>query len=140
MATIDIKKEPSGAMEKSEAKSSAQTERTRERRVFLPRTDIYERDDALVLVADMPGVDKDSVDIHVERSVLTITGRVAPEEVENHQPVYTEYETGDFERAFTLSEEVEVDKIEATVKQGVLRLVLPKAETAKPRKITVIAG
>jgi len=140
MANIDIKKEPSHAIEKPEAKSPTEMERTRERTVFIPRADIYERDDALVLVADMPGVDKDNVEINVDRRVLTISGRVATEPVEDYRLTYAEYETGDFERSFTLTEEVDVDKIEATVKNGVLRLVLPKSEAAKPRKITVKAG
>ena len=130
----------SKAMEKAEASEPGQMERTRERTVFIPRADIYEREDALVLVADMPGVNEKTVEINVERGVLTITGRVGAEEVKDHRLTYAEYETGDFERSFRLAEEVNTDKIEATVKDGVLRLVLPKAETAKPKKITVKAG
>ena len=140
MANIDIKKEPSQAIEKSEAQSPAAMERTRERTVFTPRTDIYEREDALVLVADMPGVDQNSVEINVDRRVLTVTGRVVPEQVADHRLAYAEYESGDFERSFTLTEEVDIEKIEATVRNGVLRLVLPKSEAAKPKKITVKAG
>jgi len=140
MTSIDIKKEPSQAIEKSQAQSPAQTERTRERTVFTPRADIYERDDALVLMADMPGVDENTVDINVDHRILTISGRVTAEQVANHQSTYTEYESGDFERSFTLTEDVDVGKIEATVKNGVLRLVLPKAEAARPKKITVKAG
>jgi len=140
MASIDIKKEPSKAIEKSEAQSPAAMERTREQTVFVPRVDIYEREDALVLLADIPGVDQNSVEINVDRRVLTVTGRVVPEQVADHQLAYAEYESGDFERSFTLTEDVDVDKIEATVKNGVLRLVLPKAEAARPKKITVKAG
>jgi len=135
-----IKKREEQSLAKTEAQSPAEMERTRERSVFIPRTDIYERDDALVLVADMPGVDEKTIDINVDRRVLTITGRVATEQVENYRLTYAEYETGDFERSFTLTEEVDVEKIEATVKNGVLRLVLPKSEEAKPRKSTVKAG
>lgn len=140
MANININTQPSGAIEKSEAQTPVEMERTRERTVFVPRTDIYEQSDALVLVANMPGVDENSVDINVDRRVLTVTGRVAPEPVEKHRLIYEEYETGDFERSFTLTEEVDVGKIEATVRNGVLRLVLPKSEAAKPRKIAVKAG
>jgi len=141
MANINIKKDAAHPIEKSQAKTPMETERTHERTVFVPRTDIYARDDdALVLVADMPGVDENSVDINVEHRILTISGRVPPEQVENHRPTYTEFETGDFERSFTLNEEVDVDRIEATVKNGVLRLVLPKSEAAKPKKIAVKAG
>ena len=96
--------------------------------------------DALLVVADIPGVDENAVDIRVERRVLTITGRVKPEWFDKHKRAYCEYKTGDYERSFSLSNEVDVNKIEATVKQGVLRLVLPKAEAAKPRKIIVKAG
>ena len=140
MTAIDIKKEPSGAVEKSESKSPNLTERTRQRTVFIPRADIHERSDALVLMADMPGVDQNSVDIRVERRVLTIAGRVKPETVPDHRLCYAEYESGDFERNFTLTEDVDVDKIEATVKDGVLTLVMPKSQKALPRKITVKAG
>ena len=128
------------ALSKQEAGLPTEMERTRERTVFLPRTDIYERDNALVLVADMPGVDENSVEINVEQRVLTITGRVTPQEVADHRLTYAEYEAGDFERSFTLSEEVDVDQIKATVKGGVLRLVMPKSEAAKPKKISVKAG
>jgi HSP20 family molecular chaperone IbpA len=140
MANIDIKKEPSHSVEKSEVHTPAETERTHERPVFIPRTDIYERDDGLVLLADMPGVDEHSVEINVDHRVLTVTGRVAPEQVTGHRLTYAEYETGDFERSFTLNEEVDLDRISATVKNGVLRLVLPKSEAAKPKKIAVTAG
>ena len=128
------------SLAKPEAQTPTELERTHERTVFIPRTDIYERDDVLVLVADMPGVDENSVAINVDRRVLTIAGRVTPEQVADHRPAYAEYETGDFERSFTLAEEVDVDKIEATVKNGVLSLVLPKSEAAKPKKIAVKAG
>lgn len=141
MAEIDIKKqEPTQAMEKSQAPGPAEMERTRERVTFTPRTDIYERGDTLVLTADMPGVDENAVEINVERRVLTISGRVAPESVPDHQLAYAEYETGDFERSFSLTDEVDVDKVEATVRNGVLRLTLPKSEAAKPKKIAVKAG
>ena len=112
-------------------------ESTRDRTVFVPRTDIFERNDATVLLADMPGVDVESVDVNVERRVLTISGRVEPEQIDEHRLVYSEYETGDFERSFQLTNEVDTDKIEATVKNGVLRLVLPKSKAALPRKIKV---
>ena len=114
-----------------------QMESTRDRTVFVPRTDIFERNDATVLLADMPGVDVESVDVNVERRVLTISGRVEPEQIDEHRLVYSEYETGDFERSFRLTNEVDTDKIEATVKNGVLRLVLPKSKAALPRKIKV---
>jgi HSP20 family protein len=115
-------------------------ERTRDRLAFVPRADVYETDDEIVVVADMPGVDANSVDITLEENVLTINGYVEPEPPEGHGLAYAEYRVGDYLRAFTLSDQIDRDGIEATVKDGVLRLRLPKAEAAKMRKIPITAG
>jgi HSP20 family molecular chaperone IbpA len=124
-------------MQKREASSPVETERTTARKVFIPRVDICETRDAIVLLADMPGVDEKSIDVTLEKSVLTLLGRVEPETHEGYRAAYVEYETGDYERAFTLSDEIDRDRIEASVKNGVLRLTLPKAEPVKLRKINV---
>jgi HSP20 family protein len=108
---------------------------TPSRPVFLPPADIYETRDNIVVLAEMPGVAPDGVDITLERRVLTIRGRSAANEHTGYQRVYNEYADGDYERSFTLSENIDRDRIEATLKNGVLHLVLPKAETAKARKI-----
>lgn len=115
-------------------------ERTRDRRVFVPRVDIYETGDELVLLADMPGVDENSVDVTLEKNVLTITGNLEPAQPENYSLTYAEYVEGDYQRSFTLSDEIDREKIEATVSNGVLSLRLPKAGPAKARKITVKAA
>jgi HSP20 family protein len=115
-------------------------ERTRARRAYVPRVDIYEIDDAIVMLTDIPGVDENSVDITLEKNVLSINGYVEPEQLDNYSLAYTEYEVGDYQRSFTLSDEIDRDKIEAIVKNGVLRLYLPKAGPAKTRKITVKAS
>lgn len=115
-------------------------ERTRDRRVFIPRVDIYETGDDLMLVADMPGVDESSVDITLEKNVLTINGNVEPAQPENYSLAYAEYAEGDYQRSFTLSDEIDRDNIEAVVSHGVLRLRLPKAGPAKTRKIAVKAA
>lgn len=107
------------------------------RPLFQPRTDIYETEDSIVVLADMPGVGPDSVDITFERRVLTIRGRVPTFEHDRYRQVYAEYGEGDYERVFTVSEDIDRDRIKATQKDGVLILVLPKAEQAKTRKITV---
>jgi HSP20 family protein len=112
----------------------------RSRPVFLPPADIYETRDNIVVLAEMPGVAPDGVDITLERRVLTIRGRSAANEHAGYQRVYNEYADGDYERACTLSENIDRDRIEATLKNGVLRLVLPKAETAKARKIELKTG
>ncbi|MBX9877415.1 MAG: Hsp20/alpha crystallin family protein [Candidatus Obscuribacterales bacterium] len=113
------------------------TEQTRTNKVFIPRTDIYESKDHLLLMADMPGVKQDAVDITLEHNILTIYGRVEPPKVEEFGLTYAEYGIGDYRRVFTLSNEIDRDGIQASVKNGVLKLVLPKSKNAIPRKITV---
>ena len=117
------------------AAESAQ--RTHTRRVFTPRTDIYETKDAIVLLAEMPGVASDAVDITLEKRVLTIHGHAAAQGHDGYRQIYAEYADGDFERSFTLSDDIDRDRIEATQSNGILRLVLPKAEPAKAKKIQV---
>ena len=101
----------------------------------LPPVDIYETADGLVVKADLPGVDKDGLDVRVENSLLTIRGKVA--HVAAGDPVYREYELVNFFRQFELNERVDQSKISADLKHGVLTLNLPKAEEAKPRQIEV---
>ena len=85
----------------------------------------------------MPGVDKEKVDVNVENDILTIEGRIDYSKYEGLQPVYTEYNIGHYVRAFQISSKLEQGKISAELKDGVMTLVLPKAEKAKPRKIKV---
>jgi HSP20 family protein len=126
-------------VEKQEAETPAGVERTSARRIYVPRVDIYEAGDQVILTADMPGVDENSVDITLEKNVLTIDGRVEMERPEGFELAYAEYGVGDYHRTFALSNEVDQSRIEATVRNGVLRLVLPKSEVAKTRKISVRA-
>jgi HSP20 family protein len=114
-------------------------ERTRERACFVPRADIYETDDGITVVADMPGVDENAVDITLEQNVLTISGCAAPVEPDGYRLGYAEYRVGDYQRRFTLSDQIDRDEIEAMVKDGVLHLHLPKVEPMA-RKIAVKAG
>jgi HSP20 family protein len=106
-------------------------------RVFVPVTDIFETDQALTLTLEMPGVAKDRVEVRVENDVLTIEGRIDFAGYENLLPVYTEYNIGNYTRTFQLSSKIEQDGISAALKDGVMTLVLPKAEKAKPRRIKV---
>jgi len=124
-------------VQKKETAAPEGAERTRAARMFTPAVDIIERKDHILILADVPGVDDKSVDITLEKNVLTIYGRVEPEIPEGYKLIDSEYGVGDYQRAFSLSDEVDRDRIEATVKDGVLRLVLPKAEAAKTRKIEV---
>jgi HSP20 family protein len=112
-------------------------ERMSSRPVFMPPTDIYETQDSIVLLVEMPGVALDGVDITLERRVLTIHGHAPEQEHKGYRQVYAEYADGDYERVFTLSEDIDRDRIEAVVSNGVLRLVLPKADNAKAKKIQV---
>ena len=114
-------------------------ERTQERPVFTPRTDIHETDGSVVLIADVPGVDEKSVDITLEDNILTITGRTRDFEVPHgYRKVYAEFEMGDFQRAFALSNKADPNGIKASVKHGVLRVEVPKAKPAQ-KKIPVMS-
>jgi HSP20 family protein len=106
-------------------------------RTFVPTADIYEDENVLTVVLEMPGVDKGKVDINVEGGMLSIEGRLDFSKYEGMQPVYTEYNIGNYRRSFTLSNKIDQDKISAEMKDGVLTLLLPKAEEAKPRRISV---
>jgi HSP20 family molecular chaperone IbpA len=106
-------------------------------RVFLPTTDIYETQDALNVVMEMPGVETNNVELAVEDSVLKVYGRIDFSKYEGLQPVYTEYNIGHYARSFRLSSKIDQNKIKAEMKDGVLSLVLPKVEETKPRVISV---
>jgi HSP20 family protein len=125
-------------VEKQEVMESG-AERTRDQIAFVPRADIYETNDTIVVVADMPGVDEHSLDITLENDVLTINGYVEPAALDNYRLAYAEYRVGDYHRRFTLSNQIDRENIEATVRDGVLRLHLPKAAPTT-RKIAVKAG
>jgi HSP20 family protein len=125
---------------KKEASTPEGVERTRPHKVYTPNVDILERKDEIVVTADLPGVDEKSLDITLEKNVLTINGRVESEVAEPYRIAYAEYGIGDYQRAFTLSDEVDKERIQATMKNGVLRLVMHKAAAATTRKIMVTAG
>lgn len=127
-------------LSKQEVQHPVETERTRVRKVYIPRVDIYETKETIVLVADMPGVDEKSVDITLEKNVLTISGEIRQVNYKGYTMSYAEYETGDYERAFTISDEVDRDRIDAAVKNGVLKVTLHKAEKAKVKKIAIKAA
>jgi HSP20 family protein len=106
-------------------------------RAFLPIADIFETDQALTVILEMPGVDKENVDVSVENDILTIEGRIDYSKYEGLQPVYTEYNIGHYVRTFQISSKIKQGEISAELKDGVMTLVLPKEEKAKPRKIKV---
>ena len=106
-------------------------------RDFVPVTDIFETEQALTVVLEMPGVSKESVEVGVENDVLTLTGRIDSSKYEGLQPLYTEYNIGNYSRSFQISSKIEQEGIKAELKDGVMTLVLPKAEKAMPRRISV---
>jgi HSP20 family protein len=130
----------SNIMEKQEAQQGQEAEATRARPVFLPCTDIFEREDAIVVRANMPGVGPEAVEVDLTGNELTISGRVADPALEGHTLSSWEYEVGDYRRRFRLSGGIDAAKIDATIKNGVLQVVLPKSKEAPPQKITVKAG
>ena len=132
---------PSGGteVERVRAAQPQGTERTRARPLYAPRVDIVESEDALEVLADMPGVTKDSVEVTLEQRVLSIRGRADVSVPEDLAPLHLEYEPGDYERSFTLSDAVDPSGIEARVRAGVLHLKLPKAGPAKRQRIEVKA-
>jgi len=122
---------------KQEATTPQGIERTRTGKVYIPAVDIYETNDSVVLVADMPGVDENSLDVSLEKNVLTIYGRVEPQVPAGHSLAYSEYRIGDYQRSFTISNAIDWEHIEGTVKNGVLCLTLPKSGPATTKKINV---
>jgi HSP20 family protein len=106
-------------------------------RIFLPTTDIYEAPESLTVLVEMPGVEKKNVEINVEDGVLNVQGRLDLTKYQGLTPLYTEYNVGHYSRSFRLSSKIDQNKIGAEMKDGVLSLILPKIEEAKPRTIRV---
>ena len=115
------------------------SENVRNLPIFVPPVDICESENELVLLADMPGVPMENVEIDLDGDQLTIKGRVRSEyeNGEHGRIIWREWQEGDYYRQFTLSSHIDREKIEAKMKDGVLKLVLPKADSAKPRKIEI---
>ncbi|MEM7345959.1 MAG: Hsp20/alpha crystallin family protein, partial [Chloroflexota bacterium] len=109
-------------------------------RSYAPSVDIYQTDDSIVALIDVPGVDETSIEISLEKNVLTVTGSVEAYQPENYRLAYGEYKAGDYARRFTLPNDIDADNITATAKQGVLTLDIPKAEPAKTRRIEIKAA
>ncbi len=119
---------------------TAPGEQTRPGVVYTPDVDIFESDNEITLLADMPGVTTDTLSIDLRDDVLTLTGGTDSDVEISEKPIVIEYGVGTYHRQFSLSEVIDQTRISAELKNGVLRLVLPKVEKAAPRKITVSAG
>jgi HSP20 family protein len=128
----------SQALEVKEKKEVvSKEEKTVPARSFLPTTDIYETDEALTVVMEIPGVEKKDVDVALENDVLRVEGRIDFSKYEGLEPLHTEYNVGHFARAFTLPRKIDQQQIGAQVEDGVLTLTLRKAKEAQPRRIAI---
>jgi HSP20 family protein len=141
---LDSREDPEGIMAD---RQQLQVQRKREHekreettipaRVFVPTADIYETPDALTVILEMPGVEKNNVTVRVEDGLLYVEGRLDLTKYQSLQPLYTEYNIGHYSRSFQLSSKIDQNKIGAALNDGVLSLTLSKVEEAKPRVITI---
>ncbi len=115
----------------------AKEEKTIPGRYFIPYADIYETEEALAVVLEMPGVEKEKLDVGLENGVLKVDGRIDFSQYRDMEPVYSEYNVGHYARSFALSDKIDQEKISANLEDGVLTLTLPKAKHAQPRKIAI---
>lgn len=112
-------------------------EQTIPAKFYLPYTDIYETGESLVVTMEMPGVEKEQIDVRLEKDVLLVEGRIDFSKYENLKPLYTEYNIGHYRRSFTISKEINREHISAKINDGVLTLELPKVKEAAARTIAV---
>ncbi|HXZ17387.1 MAG TPA: Hsp20/alpha crystallin family protein [Roseiarcus sp.] len=115
----------------------AKEEKTTPGRYFVPYADIYETDEALAVVMEMPGVEKKDLDVGLENDVLRVDGRIDFSKYKEMEPVYAEYNVGHYARSFALSDAIDQERISASLEDGVLTLTLPKAKRAEPRRIAI---
>jgi len=128
----------SQALEVQEKKELvSKDEKTAPARYYVPNTDIYETEEALTVVMELPGVERQAVDVNVENDVLRVGARIDSSKYEGLEPLYTEYNVGHFARTFTLSNKIDQQQISAQFDDGVLTLTLRKAKEAIPRRIAI---
>lgn len=128
-----VKKDEDQRIKKSEFAG----EKTVAGKYYVPLTDIIETEKSLIVTMDMPGVKKESINVKLEDSVLEVDGKIDHSPYDHLNPVYTEYNVGNFTRKFSVSNEIDTGKIDASLSDGVLTLTLPKAPEAQPRHIKV---
>ena len=129
--------EPSHELAVREKKEVAGEEKTIPGRFFIPASDIYETDEGLTRVMEMPGASRDNLDVSLEDGVLRIEARLDVSRYANLEPVYTEYNIGHYARSFSLSDKIDQENIGAKLEDGVLTLTLPRSPAAQPRRITI---
>ena len=106
-------------------------------RYFVPATDIFETEDALTVVMEVPGVGREAIDINLENNVLKIEAKIEPTKYDGMEPLYTEYNVGHFSRSFTLSNKIDRQQISAKLEDGIMTLILKKVKEATPRRISI---
>lgn len=124
----------------SDNKQALQATNEQDTRSLLPRVDVFEDDAGITLLADLPGVPKDKLELKIEGDTLWVEGTVQPQTPEGLEAVYAEVRVPRFRRSFALSRELDTQRIDAGLKDGVLTLRIPKAAHAQPRRIAVQAG
>jgi len=122
---------------KREEQAPGTVERAKNRKVFKPAVDILKDGENILLLADMPGVDNEHVSVSVENNILTVRGTTEDIDTKARKLVYREFRHGDFERSFEIAADIEVEKIDAEIKDGRLKVILPKCERMKAKKINV---
>lgn len=115
----------------------SRSERLEEVQTLLPQVDVFENNDGILLIADLPGVPKDKLELRIDNDTLLIEGEIAPDAPENMEAVYAEVRLSRYRRAFSLSAELDTTRIDAQLRNGVLNLRIPKHAHAQPRKIEV---
>lgn len=138
--TVKVQNKTSKEMTPQQKQELSGVESTRPGAMFTPPMDVFETETSITVLADMPGVRADGLSIDLRENVLSIEGRIADVEREHEQVLLREYETGSFRREFRLTNLIDQNRIDASLADGVLRLTLPKAEAARPRKIEVRTG
>ena len=125
------------ALQQEKKELAAAEERTEAGKFYSPYTDISESENEVLVTMEVPGVDKAAIDIQLEKNVLTINANIDSRKYEDLEPIYTEYNVGNFVRSFTLSTKIDSTKIAASVADGVLTVRLPKAAEALPKRIEI---
>lgn len=132
-----MSKSPQSLSVQEKKEVSAKGEKTMPTRFFTPATDIFETEDALTVVMEMPGVEKKDLDVHLENDVVRVEGRIDFGKYDGLDPLYSEYNVGHFARSFSLSGAIDAKRIGAVLEDGVLTLTLPKVEESRPRRIPI---
>ena len=136
-ATANGSPDGAGLQVQEKREAGPRAEHTHPGRYYTPPADIYETDEALIVVMDVPGVSREQIDVHLERDVLTVEARLDLAKYRELTPVYTEYNVGSYTRRFVVGDTVQGDAVQARLSDGVLTLELPRQAAARPRRIVV---